>query len=109
MFEPAPNGCITKRMVSSLAAKAAQLLEGGDPSLGARFFVNPSNGDLLLKVHPMATINAIHVIEGVSELQGHCGNRQVRGARVGLMHASGGGISGFDHYVCPMLFFWCKR
>ena len=33
------------------------------------------------------------------------GARQVAGAKVGLSHATGGGISGFDHGACSIHIF----
>jgi len=38
-------------------------------------------------------------------LRGQCGDRQVEGAKVGLTHCTGGGISGFDHGVCSIHLF----
>jgi acetyl-CoA acetyltransferase len=84
--------------------EAAQLLESGATSLGGRIPVNPSGG-LLSKGHPVAVTGAAQVVEVVRQLQGRCGKRQVEGAKVGLTHATGGGISGFDHGVCAIHIF----
>ncbi|AOB30223.1 propanoyl-CoA acyltransferase [Bordetella sp. H567] len=84
--------------------EAAQLLESGATSLGGRIPVNPSGG-LLSKGHPVAATGAAQVVEVVRQLQGRCGSRQVEGAKVGLTHATGGGISGFDHGVCAIHVF----
>jgi benzoylsuccinyl-CoA thiolase BbsB subunit len=84
--------------------EAAQLLQSGATSLGGRIPVNPSGG-LLSKGHPVAATGAAQVVEVVRQLQGRCGARQVEGAKVGLTHATGGGISGFDHGVCAIHVF----
>jgi benzoylsuccinyl-CoA thiolase BbsB subunit len=84
--------------------EAAHMLESGASSLGGRIPVNPSGG-LLSKGHPVAVTGAAQVVEVVRQLQGRCGARQVTGAKVGLTHATGGGISGFDHGVCAIHIF----
>jgi acetyl-CoA acetyltransferase len=84
--------------------EAAHMLESGASSLGGRIPVNPSGG-LLSKGHPVAVTGAAQVVEVVRQLQGRCGKRQVTGAKVGLTHATGGGISGFDHGVCAIHIF----
>jgi benzoylsuccinyl-CoA thiolase BbsB subunit len=84
--------------------EAAQFLQSGATSLGGRIPVNPSGG-LLSKGHPVAATGAAQVVEVVRQLQGRCGGRQVQNAKVGLTHATGGGISGFDHGVCAVHIF----
>jgi len=83
---------------------AAKLLEDGDSSLGGRIPVNPSGG-LLAKGHPIGATGVAQIVEIVRQLRGHCGERQVEGAKVGLTHCTGGGISGFDHGVCSIHLF----
>ncbi len=83
---------------------AAGLLEDGETSLGGRIPVNPSGG-LLSKGHPVGATGAAQMVEIVRQLRGECGNRQVEGAKVGLTHCTGGGISGFDHGACSIHIF----
>ena len=83
---------------------AARLLEDGETSLGGRIPVNPSGG-LLSKGHPVGATGAAQMVEIVRQLRGECGTRQVEGARVGLTHCTGGGISGFDHGACSIHIF----
>ena len=78
---------------------AVSLLRSGTTSLGGRHVVNPSGG-LMARGHPVAATGVAQVVEIVRQLQGRCGNYQVQGARVGLAHATGGGISGFEHGAC---------
>jgi benzoylsuccinyl-CoA thiolase BbsB subunit len=84
--------------------EAAKLLEGGETSLGGRIPVNPSGG-LLAKGHPIGATGVAQIVEVVNQLRGRCGARQVEGARVGLTHCTGGGVSGFDHGVCSIHLF----
>jgi benzoylsuccinyl-CoA thiolase BbsB subunit len=84
--------------------EAARLLEDGETSLGGRIPVNPSGG-LLAKGHPIGATGVAQIVEIVRQLRGQCGSRQVEGAKVGLTHCTGGGISGFDHGVCSIHLF----
>ncbi|MDC0033328.1 thiolase family protein [Alphaproteobacteria bacterium] len=83
---------------------AAKLLEDGETSLGGRIPVNASGG-LLAKGHPIGATGVAQIVEIVRQLRGQCGDRQVEGAKVGLTHCTGGGISGFDHGVCSIHLF----
>ncbi len=84
--------------------EAVRLLADGSTSLGGRIPVNPSGG-LLSKGHPIGATGAAQMVEIVWQLRGTCGHRQVAGARVGLSHATGGGISGLDHGACAIHIF----
>jgi acetyl-CoA acetyltransferase len=80
------------------------LLESGATKIGGRIPVNPSGG-LLAKGHPVGATGAAQVVEIVRQLRGEAGPRQVEGAKIGLSHATGGGISGFDHGACSIHIF----
>jgi len=80
------------------------MLDRGDTALGGRLPVNPSGG-LLAKGHPIGATGLAQIVEIVRQLRGQCGARQVTGAKVGLAHATGGGISGFDHGACSIHIF----
>ena len=80
------------------------LLKSGATSIGGRIPINPSGG-LLAKGHPVGATGAAQVVEIVKQLRGEAGPRQVEGAKVGLSHATGGGISGFDHGACSIHIF----
>jgi acetyl-CoA acetyltransferase len=84
--------------------EAAKLLEEGATSIGGRIPVNPSGG-LLSKGHPIGATGVAQIVEIVRQLRGQCGARQVEGAKVGLTHCTGGGVSGFDHGVCSIHLF----
>ncbi|MFT3866663.1 MAG: thiolase family protein [Solirubrobacterales bacterium] len=81
--------------------EAPSLLKRGETSLGGSIPVNPSGG-LLAKGHPIGATGTAQLVEVVRQLQGRCEDRQIEGARVGLIHATGGGISGLDHGACSI-------
>ena len=56
--------------------------------------MNPSGG-LESKGHPIAATGTAMIAELVWQLRGEAGNRQVKGARIGLAE-NGGGILGPD-------------
>jgi acetyl-CoA acetyltransferase len=84
--------------------EAGKFIESGATSLGGRPVVNPSGG-LLAKGHPVGATGAAQIVEIVRQLRGECGPRQVEKAKIGLAHATGGGISGFDHGACSIHIF----
>jgi acetyl-CoA acetyltransferase len=84
--------------------EGAALLASGATRIGGRIPVNTSGG-LLAKGHPVGATGAAQVVEIVRQLRGQAGPRQVEGARIGLSHATGGGISGFDHGACSIHIF----
>lgn len=81
--------------------EGVHLIESGATHIGGRIPVNPSGG-LLSKGHPIGATGAAQVVEIVRQLRGDCGARQVGGARIGITHATGGGITGFDHGACSI-------
>ena len=84
--------------------EAGSMIDHGETSVGGKIPVNPSGG-LLSKGHPIGATGVAQIVEVVRQLRGHCGNRQVEGAKVGMTHCTGGGISGFDHGVCSIHLF----
>lgn len=83
---------------------AGKFIESGATTFGGQVVVNPSGG-LLAKGHPIGATGAAQVVEIVRQLRGEAGERQVEGARIGLTHATGGGVSGFDHGACSIHIF----
>jgi benzoylsuccinyl-CoA thiolase BbsB subunit len=83
---------------------AYALMASGATSLGGRICVNPSGG-LLSRGHPVGATGAAQAVEIVRQLEGRAGAHQVEGAKVGLSHATGGGISGLDHGACSIHVF----
>jgi acetyl-CoA acetyltransferase len=66
-----------------------KLVEEGVTAPGGRIPVNPSGG-LLARGHPVGATGVAQVCELAWQLRGDAGERQVRGARVGVAHCLGG-------------------
>jgi acetyl-CoA acyltransferase len=66
----------------------------GDTRLGGKHVVNPSGG-LLAKGHPIGATGIAQIVEICDHLRGRAGERQVKGARVGMTE-NGGGFLGRD-------------
>jgi acetyl-CoA acetyltransferase len=71
------------------------LVESGRTAIGGEQPVNPSGG-LLSRGHPLGATGTAQVAEIVWQLRGEAGERQVEGARVGVVETMGGGASGVD-------------
>lgn len=84
--------------------KAYELLNSGATSLGGNIVVNPSGG-LLSRGHPVGATGAAQAVEIVRQLEGRSGAHQVTDAKVGITHATGGGIAGLDHGACSIHIF----
>jgi acetyl-CoA acetyltransferase len=72
--------------------EGARMLEAGESALGGRLPVSTSGG-LLSRGHPLGATGVAQAVELVTQLRGEAGERQVEGARVGLMHCVGGFIT----------------
>ncbi len=83
---------------------AGRFIESGASTFGGEVVVNPSGG-LLAKGHPVGATGAAQIVEVVRQLRGEAGERQVEDAKIGLTHATGGGVSGFDHGACSIHLF----
>ncbi len=67
-------------------------VDRGDTSLTGRIPINPSGG-LKAKGHPIGATGAAQAYEIVKQLRGECGERQVNGAKIGLVDTLGGDFS----------------
>jgi acetyl-CoA acetyltransferase len=67
----------------------AKLLASGATTIGGQVPVNPSGG-LVSRGHPLGATGCAQLFELVTQLRGRAGERQVRGARIGLAENSGG-------------------
>ena len=74
--------------------QASEWIEQGRLELDGRIACNPSGG-LTTKGHPVGATGCSQIYEIVTQLRGEAGNRQVKGARVGMTQ-NGGGIIGID-------------
>ena len=84
--------------------EAPKLLDEGATEIGGRIPVNPSGG-LISKGHPTGATGLAQTAEIVWHLRGQAGARQVKNAKVGLTHCTGGGIYGLDHGACSIHIF----
>jgi acetyl-CoA acetyltransferase len=66
----------------------------GETRLGGKHVVNPSGG-LLAKGHPIGATGIAQIVEICDQLRGRAGDRQVKGARLGMTE-NGGGFLGRD-------------
>ena len=69
--------------------KAYDAATKGETTFNGKVVVNPSGG-LKAKGHPIGATGASQVTEIVEQLRGECGDRQVEGAKVGLVDTLGG-------------------
>jgi acetyl-CoA acetyltransferase len=74
--------------------------ERGDTRLGGRIPFNPSGG-LESKGHPIGATGLGQVYEVVAQLRSEAGQRQVEGARVGMIE-NGGGLRGIEEAAVAM-------
>jgi acetyl-CoA acetyltransferase len=65
---------------------------GGHAGVGGRLPVN-THGGMLSHAHAGAVGGLLALIEAVAQLRGECGNRQVPGAEVAIVHNEGGIMS----------------
>ena len=72
--------------------EGAAAVDRGDTSLDGKIPINPSGG-LKAKGHPIGATGAAQTYEIVKQLRGECGERQIDGAKVGVVDTLGGDFS----------------
>lgn len=77
------------------AGEGAALAPSGHTRMGGAQPVNPSGG-LLSRGHPLGATGTAQVAEIVWQLRGMAGERQVPGAKLGLVETMGGGAAGMQ-------------
>ncbi|MCR4420798.1 MAG: thiolase family protein [Clostridia bacterium] len=80
--------------------EGGRLVESGATSLGGKIPVNPSGG-LLAKGHPVGATAVAQIVEGVLQLRGQAGARQVEGAKVFMAECMGADKAG-DTKTCTI-------
>ena len=75
----------------------------GATALDGQVAINPSGG-LVSKGHPIGATGLSMCHELVTQLRGEAGQRQVRGARIGLQQ-NGGGIIGLEEAICAVAIY----
>jgi acetyl-CoA C-acetyltransferase len=81
--------CVTEALGFAEKGKGGQVVEQGLTSLTGKIPVNTSGG-LKSKGHPVGATGVAQVVEVVKQLRGEAGERQVKGARVGMTQNMGG-------------------
>ena len=76
-----------------------ELVASGHTRLGGAQPVNPSGG-LMGRGHPLGATGLAQIAEIVWQLRGAAADRQVPGARIGLVETMGGGTAGIDGNGC---------
>lgn len=82
-------------------------VKDGRASIGGDVAVNPSGG-LMSRGHPVGATGVAQVVEAFWQLTGNAGLRQVKNAKYGLTHVTGGGISGVDNAACGVHIFMAE-
>ncbi len=80
--------------------EGGRFVESGATSLGGKIPMNVSGG-LLGKGHPLGATACAQIVEGVRQLRGECGDRQVEGAKVFLAECMGAELRG-DAKTCTV-------
>ncbi|HHS14493.1 MAG TPA: thiolase domain-containing protein [bacterium] len=81
--------CITEALGFAERGRGGKFVESGDTRIGGKIPVNASGG-LKSKGHPVGATGIAQIIEVVHQLREEAGERQVKGARVGLTQNMGG-------------------
>ena len=89
----------TEALGLAAEGKGAALVDAGHTALGGPQPVNPSGG-LLSRGHPLGCTGLAQLAEIVWQLRGQAGDRQVPGARLGVVETMGGGVAGMDGNAC---------
>jgi acetyl-CoA acetyltransferase len=75
--------------------EGGRYVDEGRFDIGGDVAVSPSGG-LLSRGHPLGATGVAQIAEMFWQLRGEAGDRQVPGARVGLAHTVGGGVTGIE-------------
>jgi acetyl-CoA C-acetyltransferase len=81
--------CVTEALGLVEKGKGGEAVERGVTSIGSKIPVNTSGG-LKAKGHPVGATGVAQVVEIVKQLRGEAGERQVKGARIGMTQNMGG-------------------
>ena len=88
---PSTRSCSSKTSASARRARAARSSSNGNIAPGGKLPVN-TNGGGLSYCHP-GMYGLLILIEGVRQLRGECGERQVKKHDVAMVHGNGGVLS----------------
>lgn len=78
--------------------RGAEAVANGESALDGRIVINPSGG-LKAKGHPIGATGAAQAYEIVKQLRGECGDRQVKGAKIGMSDTLGGDLASIVNVI----------
>jgi len=81
--------------------ESGRMIEEGRTDLDGDVAVSPSGG-LLGKGHPLGATGIAQIAELFWQLRGEAGARQVDGAKLGLAHVVGGGVTNLESGACAV-------
>ncbi|MBI3684167.1 MAG: thiolase family protein [Acidobacteria bacterium] len=81
--------------------EGGKFIESGATSPGGKVPLNTSGG-LVSKGHPVGATGLSMIEELVEQLRGEAGERQVKGAALGIQE-NGGGVIGFEEAACSVM------
>lgn len=81
--------------------ESGRMIEEGRTGLDGDVAVSPSGG-LLGKGHPLGATGIAQIAELFWQLRGEAGARQVEGAKLGLAHVVGGGVTNLESGACAV-------
>jgi benzoylsuccinyl-CoA thiolase BbsB subunit len=87
------------------AGEGGAYVESGRSAIGGGGVAVSPSGGLMSKGHPLGATGVAQVAEVFWQLRGDAGERQVPGARVGLTHTVGGGVSQLEAGACAVMIF----
>jgi benzoylsuccinyl-CoA thiolase BbsB subunit len=80
-------------------------IESGRASIGGGGVAVSPSGGLMSKGHPLGATGVAQVAEMFWQLRGEAGARQVPGARIGLTHTVGGGVTKLEAGASAVMLF----
>ena len=81
--------------------EGGRFVQEGRSEIGGDVAVSPSGG-LLAKGHPLGATGVAQIAELFWQLRGEADARQVPGAKVGLAHTVGGGVTELESAACSV-------
>ncbi len=81
--------------------EGGRFVQEGRSQIGGDVAVSPSGG-LLARGHPLGATGVAQIAELFWQLRGEAEDYQVTGAKVGLAHTVGGGVSGLESGACSV-------
>jgi acetyl-CoA acetyltransferase len=85
--------------------EGGRYVESGRAAIGGGGVAVSPSGGLVSKGHPLGATGVAQAAEMFWQLRGEAGARQVPGARVGLTHTVGGGVTKLEAGACAVMIF----